>query len=225
MPAAPEITAALDAAFRAVTFGLRGLAAQARRRAEVQLQRLYAYERGMQRRPMAVEEQFTMAYGAHTFTGWIDCTPAGRDDRDLTRLIDYDQGRGEDLSAPDSLQLFLYERVLGTRSMRGGADRRRLLIRSSTPVIKGRASRRRGSRRSRSGSTCIRRKRGRLWAALLECWRCMAEGRSNAEIAASLYLGVSTVKSHINALFAKLDVRDRAQAIALAVGSAPSSSG
>ena len=31
----------------------------------------------------------------------------------------------------------------------------------------------------------------------------IAEGRSNAEIAASLYLGVPTVKSHINALFAK----------------------
>jgi DNA-binding NarL/FixJ family response regulator len=46
----------------------------------------------------------------------------------------------------------------------------------------------------------------------------IAEGRSNAEIAASLYLGVSTVKSHINALFAKLDVRDRAQAIAMAWG-------
>jgi len=48
----------------------------------------------------------------------------------------------------------------------------------------------------------------------------MARGRSNAEIAAELFLSVATVKSHVNALFAKLPARDRAHAIAIAYGTA-----
>ncbi|WP_308166657.1 response regulator transcription factor [Nocardia albiluteola] len=50
----------------------------------------------------------------------------------------------------------------------------------------------------------------------LDVLRLMAQGRNNSEIAKELFIGLSTVKSHINSLFAKLDVRDRGQAIAFA---------
>ncbi|TXN29691.1 response regulator transcription factor [Lacisediminihabitans profunda] len=44
----------------------------------------------------------------------------------------------------------------------------------------------------------------------------VAEGLSNSEIAARLFVSIATVKTHINSIFAKLAVRDRAQAIAAA---------
>jgi DNA-binding NarL/FixJ family response regulator len=46
----------------------------------------------------------------------------------------------------------------------------------------------------------------------LDVLRRIARGQANAEIAADLYLGLSTVKTYVNRLLTKLEVRDRTQA-------------
>jgi DNA-binding NarL/FixJ family response regulator len=49
-----------------------------------------------------------------------------------------------------------------------------------------------------------------------EVLRLIGEGLNNTEIADRLFVSTATVKTHINNLFAKLGLRDRAQAVRLA---------
>jgi LuxR family maltose regulon positive regulatory protein len=55
-----------------------------------------------------------------------------------------------------------------------------------------------------------------LSARELEVLRLIANGKSNAEVARTLVIAISTVKTHTNSIFSKLQVTSRTQAIALA---------
>jgi DNA-binding NarL/FixJ family response regulator len=50
----------------------------------------------------------------------------------------------------------------------------------------------------------------------VEVLQLIAEGLTNAEIAERLVVSAATVKSHVNHIFAKIDARDRAQAVVYA---------
>lgn len=50
----------------------------------------------------------------------------------------------------------------------------------------------------------------------IEVLHLIAQGRSNSEIGAELYLSHGTVKTHVSRILAKLEARDRVQAVVLA---------
>jgi DNA-binding NarL/FixJ family response regulator len=70
------------------------------------------------------------------------------------------------------------------------------------------------------GRAASRREGAELLAQLtpreLEVLKLIAQGLSNDEIAAALFLSEATVKTHINRLLGKLELRDRARAIVFA---------
>jgi DNA-binding NarL/FixJ family response regulator len=57
----------------------------------------------------------------------------------------------------------------------------------------------------------------KLTAREAEILRLIAHGLTNAEIADQLHLSEGTVRNHVSAIFAKLDVSDRTQAAILAI--------
>jgi DNA-binding NarL/FixJ family response regulator len=63
----------------------------------------------------------------------------------------------------------------------------------------------------------VREPRGEsLSARELEVLRLVARGTANREIAAELFISEATVKTHLTHIYAKLDVKDRAAAVATA---------
>lgn len=68
------------------------------------------------------------------------------------------------------------------------------------------------------GATMLRRRFPELTAREADVLVLLARGEANPVIAATLFLTTATVKSYVTAVFAKLGVRTRAEAVALVLG-------
>lgn len=88
----------------------------------------------------------------------------------------------------------------------GGA----LLAPSITKRLIGRFARR------LAADTAASARLGRLTDREREVLTAIGRGYNNSEISEQLFIGAATVKSHINSLFTKLGLRDRAQAVVFA---------
>lgn len=71
--------------------------------------------------------------------------------------------------------------------------------------------------RPRAAQTRLAQLRGRLSAREFDVWVALCDGLSNAEISQRLHLSEATVKTYVTRLLAKLEVRDRVQAVVLAM--------
>jgi DNA-binding NarL/FixJ family response regulator len=94
----------------------------------------------------------------------------------------------------------------------------RQAARGTDALLAPAVTRRLVERFARAGARAKRAHPGlaRLTERELDVLRLMASGLANHEIASRLYIGETTVKTHVARIFTKLDVRDRVQAVIVA---------
>jgi DNA-binding NarL/FixJ family response regulator len=126
-----------------------------------------------------------------------DASLAAALDAGATGYLTKDAGRAQVVAAVRAAAAgqSTFGREIGERLVRG--------FRAGTPVP--------------TAASSLRGRFPLLTAREAEILAEMADGRTNGEIAARLHVSVATVKTHVNALFAKLAVTDRAQAVAVAL--------
>ncbi|MGW4909057.1 response regulator [Streptomyces sp. NPDC004270] len=91
-------------------------------------------------------------------------------------------------------------------------------VRAGDALLAPAITRRLVERFARAGGDSGTRHRdlGHLTPRELDVLRLLAQGLSNAELAARLHLSEATVKTHVSRLLGKLSLRDRAQAVVVA---------